>query len=73
MWRIRDLVHYLGGVPKVAEKLIGKGYKPPPVNTMAGWVTRNQIPAPWLMAILSLAIEERLINNPEELLLKETM
>jgi hypothetical protein len=73
MWRIRDLVGYLGGVGKVAEKLMAKGYRPPGVNTMAGWVTRNQIPAPWLMAILSIAIEERLIINPEELLIRETM
>jgi hypothetical protein len=62
-----------GGVGKVCEKLIAKGYHPPSANTMQGWVTRNAIPSPWVPAVLALAIDECLINNPEELLLRETM
>lgn len=73
MWRIRDIIHHLGGVGKVSEKLIAKGYRPPRADTMQGWITRNQIPSPWVPAVLALAIEEQLINNPEELLLRETM
>jgi hypothetical protein len=72
MWRIRDIFYHLGGVPKVSEKLIAKGYRPPNVNTMQGWVTRNQIPAPWQLAVIGIAMDERLINHPDELLLKET-
>ena len=72
MWRIRDAIHYLGGVGKVSEKLIAKGYRPPPANTMQGWATRNQIPSPWQLAIIGLAMDEGLIAHPDELLLKET-
>jgi len=46
---------------------------PPPADTMQGWVTRNSIPAPWVYPVLGLAMDERLIVHPEELLLKETM
>lgn len=73
MWRIRDIIHHLGGCGKIAEKLMAKGYRPPSADTMQGWVTRNQIPSPWVPAVLALAIDESLINNPEELLLRETM
>ena len=73
MWRIRDIIIHLGGVGKIAEKLMAKGYHPPRADTMQGWVTRNQIPAQWVPAVLALAIDEQLINNPEELLLRETM
>lgn len=73
MWRIRDIVHHLGGIGPVAEKLMAKGYRPPNASAMAGWVTRNQIPAPWLPAVLGLAMDEHLIHHPEEILLRETM
>lgn len=73
MWRIRDIVTHLGGVGKISEKLMAKGYRPPGADTMQGWVTRNQIPAPWLPAVLGLAMDEHLIHHPEELLLRETL
>jgi Mycothiol maleylpyruvate isomerase N-terminal domain len=73
LWRVRDLVKHLGGVAGVAEKLMAKGYHPPPADTMQGWLTRNQIPSPWVPAVLGLAMDEQLIAHPEELLLKETM
>ena len=72
MWRVRDIVHHLGGVGPLAEKLMERGYHPPPADTMQGWVTRNSIPAPWVYPVLSIAMGEQLIADPEELLLKET-
>ena len=39
---------------------------------MQGWATRNQIPSPWQLAIIGLAMDEDLIAHPDELLLKET-
>jgi len=73
MWRVRDLIHHLGGVGKVAEKLMANGYRPPAAGTMQGGVTRDQIPSPWVLAVVGLAMDEHLINHPEEILLKETM
>jgi hypothetical protein len=73
MWRIRDIVKHLGGPGKLAEKLIAKGYRPPAQDAMQGWVTRNQIPSPWVPAVLGIAMDEHLIAHPEELLLRETM
>jgi hypothetical protein len=72
MWRVRDIIHHLGGVGGVAEKLMDKGYRPPAKDTMQGWVTRNSIPSPWVYPVLGLAMDVGLINHPEELLLKET-
>ena len=72
MWRVRDVVAHLGGVGSLAEKLMAKGYHPPPADTMQGWVTRNSIPSPWQPAVLGIAMDEQLIAHPEELLLKET-
>ena len=46
---------------------------PPSADTMQGWVTRNSIPSPWWGAVIGLAMDEGLINHPEELLLRETM
>ena len=40
---------------------------PPSADTMQGWVTRNSIPSPWVPAVLGIAMEESLINHPEEL------
>lgn len=73
MWRVRELVKHLGGPEQLTKKLEAKGYRPPLKNAMQGWITRNQIPAPWLPAVLGLAMDEHLIAHPEELLLRETM
>ena len=73
MWRIRDIVHHFGGVGPLAETLMAKGYRPPAADTMQGWVTRNQIPSLWVLAVVGLAMDEHLINHPEEILLKETI
>jgi hypothetical protein len=73
MFRVRDVIHHLGGVGGVADKLMAKGYRPPNANAMQGWVTRNSIPSPWVYPVLGLAMDEQLIRHPEELLLKETM
>jgi hypothetical protein len=72
MWRIRDIVHHLGGVGPLAEKLMAKGYRPPAADTMQGWVTRNSIPSPWVPAVLGIAMDEQLIAHPEELLYSES-
>ena len=72
MWRIRDVITHLGGVGKLSEKLLAKGYRPPGVDTIQGWVSRNSIPGAWLPAVLGLAMDEHLIHHPEELLIEET-
>lgn len=73
MWRVRDIIAHLGGVGKLSEKLMARGYRPPSADTMQGWVTRNAIPGPWMLAVIGLAMDEGLIAHPDELLLKETM
>ena len=57
----------------MTDETMAKGYRPPAADTMQGWVTRNSIPSPWLPAVLGIAMDEQLINHPEELLLRETM
>ena len=57
----------------MTDETMAKGYRPPAADTMQGWVTRNQIPAPWVPAVLGIAMDAGLINHPEELLLRGTM
>ena len=73
MWRMRDIITNLGGVGKLTEKLMQRGYRPPCADTMQGWVTRNSIPPAWQLAVIGIAMDEHLIAHPEELLIRETM
>ena len=45
MWLIRDVVAHLGGVGKLTEKLMQKGYRPPRADTVQGWVSRRSVDA----------------------------
>ena len=54
MWRVRDVIAHLGGVGKLSEKLMAKGFRPPGADTMQGWVTRNSIPSAWQLAVIGI-------------------
>lgn len=71
MWKVRDLVANLGGIGPLTEKLIAKGFAPPPPNTIQGWVSRNSIPGTWSPAVFALAIEEGLIRTPLDAMIKD--
>lgn len=71
MWRIRDLIAHLGGVGGLTEKLMDHGFSPPGADTVQGWSTRNSIPGAWVPAVLGLALQEKIIKNPLEILIED--
>lgn len=71
VWKIRDMIHKLGGVGPMTEKLVAKGFMPPGDNTVQGWATRNSVPGAWSPALFSLAQDEGLIENPMDALVRD--
>jgi hypothetical protein len=71
IWKVRDIIEKLGGVGPVTEKLMAKGFFPPPPNTVQGWSTRNSVSGPWSPALFAIAMDEGLIENPMDALIKD--
>ena len=57
VWKVRDIIARLGGVGPTTEKLMAKGFFPPPADTVQGWSTRNSVPGAWSPALFALAPE----------------
>jgi hypothetical protein len=66
-WRFRHLIHTLGTYNEVATLLEQRGYPRLPKDTVNAWAHRNSIPAPWLPAIIDLALEARVIKTINDL------
>ena len=66
-WRFGDLVQGLGHENVIVEKLVERGYPRVPANSVLGWRLRNSIPSFWVPIFIQMAIEEKLINNIEDL------
>ena len=71
VWKVRDIIAQLGGVGGVTEKLMAKGFSPPGVDTVQGWVTRNSLPGAWAPALFAVAQDEGLIDGPMDALIKD--
>ena len=71
VWKVRDIIAQLGGVGPTTEKLMAKGFFPPPADTVQGWSTRNSVPGAWSPALFALAQEAGLIEDPMDALVKD--
>lgn len=69
-WRYRDLISHLGGIQTLTRSLEARGYAPPGPETIKGWKGRDSIPPAWLPAVLAVALEQRVIAGPEDLLVE---
>ena len=68
---MRDIIAQLGGVGPTTEKLMAKGFFPPPADTVQGWSTRNSVPGAWSPALFALAQDAGLIENPMDALVSD--
>jgi hypothetical protein len=71
IWKISDMIRKLGGVGPLIDKLMAKGFYPPPADTVQGWVTRSSLPGAWSPVVFALAMEEGLISTPMDALIKD--
>ena len=71
VWKIRDMIEKLGGVGPLTDKLMAKGFYPPPPNTVQGWANRSSLPGAWSPVVFALAMEEGLIRTPMDALIKD--
>lgn len=72
MWRAKEIIERLGGIGLMTEKLMQKGLFPPGPDTVQGWVSRNSIPGAWAPAVFALALEEKIIRNPFDAIIRDT-
>ena len=66
-WRFKHILRSLGTADDIRWLLFGKGYTPPPEDTIQGWRNRNSIPGKWVPVIIELAQEKRLIRDVADL------
>ena len=71
VWKVRDIIAQLGGVGPTTEKLMAKGFFPPPADTVQGWSTRNSVPGAWSPALFAIAQDAGLIEDPMDALVKD--
>jgi hypothetical protein len=71
VWKVRDMITQLGGVGPTTEKLMARGFFPPPADTVQGWSTRNSCPGAWMPALFAVAQDEGLIDNPMDALIRD--
>lgn len=71
VWKVRDIITKLGGVGGTTEKLMAKGFFPPPADTVQGWSTRNSVPGCWSPALFALAQDAGLIESPMDALVRD--
>ena len=71
VWKVRDIIAQLGGVGPVTEKLMARGFFPPPADTVQGWSTRNSCPGAWMPALFAVAQDEGLIDSPMDALIHD--
>jgi len=71
VWKVRDMIERLGGVGPTTEKLMAKGFFPPPADTVQGWSTRNSLPGAWAPAVFALAQDAGLIETPMDALIHD--
>lgn len=66
-WRFKQILLELGTAEEVCWLLFGKGFEPPPEDTVQGWRNRNSIPGCWVPVIMELAFEKGLIETIDDL------
>lgn len=66
-WRFREILKALGTADEIKWMFFGKGFEPPPEDTIQGWRNRNSIPGKWLPVILDLAAERGIITTLADL------
>lgn len=66
-WRFRELLHSLGTANEICWLLFGKGYQPPPEDTVQGWRTRDSVPGCWVPVLLMIALEKGFIKSIADL------
>lgn len=63
------LMHKLGVSDKqIADLIRSYGIDPPPESTIRGWRARNSIPARWLLVLVRIAIDQKVVRDLDELI-----
>lgn len=66
-WNIRKLYESLGSAEGLIAHMRARGYEPPCLMTVRGWGHRQSIPAKWLLVVLMVAFDERIIRDISQL------
>lgn len=66
-WRYHEVLTALGTADEIKWMMFGKGYEPPPEDTIQGWRNRNSIPGKWVPVIIELATDKGIINTLSDL------
>jgi hypothetical protein len=52
VWEYDKFLSSLGSDHEIQQLVADKGFKPPPLKTIAGWRLRNSIPGRWLPLLI---------------------
>jgi hypothetical protein len=66
-WRFDELIDALRPYRVIAERLQSKGYPLLPLSSIAGWRMRNSIPSVWVLPMVQLGLEARIIKSVNDL------
>ena len=58
-WKWVELIARLGGPPGLREHIAARGIKPPPPESIRGWIFRKSVPGKWAPLIIMIGMEER--------------
>lgn len=71
VWKAKAIIIRLGGVGGLTDKLMERGFHPPPAFTIQGWLNRNSIPGSWAPAVFMIAMQEGIIKSPMDALITD--